>query len=56
MLVGTALLSAPQNFVGGGKATLKDLGDVVLVGTRRVFVHVARKENFLTPHLYFTYF
>lgn len=34
------------NSVGGGKATLKDRGDVVLAGTRRVFVHVARKENF----------
>ncbi|TGZ39757.1 hypothetical protein DBV15_09689 [Temnothorax longispinosus] len=28
---------------GGGKATLKDRGDVVLAGTRRVFAHVASK-------------
>lgn len=48
---GAALLSVPQNSVGGGKATLKDRGDVVLAGTRRVFVHVARKENFPTPCL-----
>lgn len=46
--MGAALLSALQNSVGGGKATLKDRGDVVLAGTRRVFVHVARKENFPT--------
>lgn len=39
---------------GGGKATLKDRGDVVLAGTRRVFAHVARKENFSTPWLCLT--
>jgi len=39
---------------GGGKATFKDRGDVVLAGTRRVFARIARKENFSTSHLYFT--
>lgn len=51
-MVGAALLSALQNSVGGGKATLKDRGDVVLAGTRRVFVHVARKDNFPTSVSY----
>lgn len=46
---GAQLFSTTQNSIGGGKATLKDRGDVVLVGTRRVFAHVARKENFSTP-------
>lgn len=34
------LFSTLHKSVGGGKATLKDRGDVVLAGTRRVFVHV----------------
>lgn len=46
---GSSLL--PRTPAGGGKATLKDRGDVVLAGTRRVFVHVARKENFSTSRL-----
>lgn len=46
--MGATLLYSPEP--GGGKATLKDRGDVVLAGTRRVFAHVARKENFSTPH------
>lgn len=44
----------PRTPIGGGKATLKDCGDVVLAGTRRVFAHVSRKEYFSTPHLYLT--
>lgn len=43
ILVGAALLCS---LAGGDKATLKDRGDVVLAGTRRVFVHVARKDDF----------
>lgn len=46
---GSSLL--PRTPAGGGKATFKDRGDVVLAGTRRVFVHVARKENFSTSRL-----
>lgn len=45
----------PRNSIGGGKATLKDRGDVVLAGTRRVFAHVARKENFSAPRQCLTY-
>lgn len=37
------LLYSLVHFIGGGKATLKVRGDVVVAGTRRVFVPAGRK-------------
>lgn len=40
---GGAVFSTPWYISGGGKATLKVRGDVVVAGTRRVFVPAGRK-------------
>lgn len=39
------MFSTPRYIPGGGKATLKVRGDVVLAGTRRVFVPAGRKRQ-----------
>jgi len=49
------LFSTPQNSIGGDEAILKDRGDVVLAGTRRVFAHVVRKELFYAFYIVGTF-